>query len=445
MIEADVIVVGGGFAGLVAASEIAKRGRTVAVLEARGRVGGRIWTEMREGQPIELGGVWTGPGQDRLKTLATELGVAFVEHGKHGGDSVYIRGEERIVSTPDSGRRDYRKIFGQGLVDAVARLDQMAMTIPPEAPWTAPRAAEWDGQTTRTWMQANMPADYAEAVGHVIEGYLIPQSEMSFFHALVYARMNGGFAGLMGFDGKPHDNEVFVGGTQQIADRMAARLKGAVHLNAPVRRIAVDGTGVTVTGDGASARGTFCVVALPPVLAGRLVYAPAMPPLRDYLTARFPIRGRMRMTVVYSRPFWRAKGLSGSATTKMFMAWDSSMDGPLGALVVQLDTALSRTLYLQEKAVRQKAVLAELARCFGPEAETPEFIREVYWAAEEYSRGCVSACLPGVWSSYGSALREPVGRIHFAGAECATTFLSNMEGAVQSGQDVATAVLARLN
>ncbi|MFN0042068.1 MAG: flavin monoamine oxidase family protein [Alphaproteobacteria bacterium] len=440
----DVVVVGAGISGLVAAHEIARAGRTVAVLEARNRVGGRVWTEMRGDQPLELGGIWTGPGQDRLKALAAELGIAFVEHGAHGGNSVYLRGEERLVTRPDSGRRDYRSIFGDGLAQAVKRLDDMAATIPPEAPWDAPDAEEWDGQTMRTWMTANMQADYAEAIGHVIEAYLIPQNEMSFLHALVYARTNGGFAGLMGFDGKPHDNEVFVGGTQQIAERLAARLGDAVTLNTPARRVESDSTGVSVTGEGGGARGAFAIIALPPVLAGRLVHAPALPPLRDYLTARFPIRGRLRMTIVYPAPFWRAAGLSGAATSAMFSVWDGSMDGPLGMLIVQLGTALSRTLWDEPIAARQAKVLAELARCFGPEASKPREIREVYWAAEEYSRGCVSACLPGAWTAYGRALRTPVNRVHFAGAECATQFMSNMDGAVQSGQDTARAVLARL-
>ena len=441
----DVVVIGAGLSGLVAAHEIARAGRTVAVLEARGRVGGRVWTEMRGDQALELGGVWTGPGQDKLKALTAELGIAFVEHGAHGGDSVYLRGEERIVSTPDSGRRDYRAIFGDGLVRAVRRLDDMAATIAPEAPWEAPDAEEWDGQTTRTWMAANMQEDYAEAIGHVIESYLIPQNEMSFLHALVYARTNGGFAGLMGFDGKPHDNEVFVGGTQQIAERLAARLGDAVTLNAPARRIESDGTGVDVTGEGGGARGAFAIIALPPVLAGRLVHAPALPPLRDYLTARFPIRGRLRMAIVYPAPFWRAAGLSGAVTGAMFSIWDGGMDGPLGMLIVQLGTAISRDLWDDPIAARQARVLAEIARCFGPEALKPREIREVYWAAEEYSRGCASACLPGAWTTYGRALRAPVGRVHFAGTECATLFISNMDGAVQSGQDTARAVLARLD
>ena len=445
MRNADVVVIGAGLSGLVAAHDIARAGRTVAVLEARNRVGGRVWTEMRGHQPLELGGAWTGPGQDRLKALAADLGIAFVEHGAHGGDSVYLRGEERLVTRPDGGRRDYRGIFGDGLVQAVKHLDDMAATVPPEAPWDAAGAGEWDGQTTRTWMAANMQADYAEAIGHVIEAYLIPQNEMSFLHALVYARTNGGFASLMGFDGKPHDNEVFVGGTQQIAERLAARLGDAVTLNAPARRIESDGTGVSVTGEGGGARGTLAIIALPPVLAGRLVHAPALPPPRDYLTARFPIRGRMRMTAVYPAPFWRARGLSGAATSAMFSVWDASMDGPLGMLIVQLGTALSRTLWDESMAARQAKVLAELARCFGPEALKPREIREVYWAAEEYSRGCVSACLPGAWTAYGRALRAPVGRAHFAGAECATQFMSNMDGAVQSGQDTARAVLARLD
>ena len=74
----------------------------------------------------------------------------------------------------------------------------------------------------------------------------------------------------------------------------------------------------------------------------------------------------------------------------------------------------------------------------------PSVTPEVDWPSEEFSRGCVSYCGPGVWTGYGRALREPIGRIHWAASELASVFPGQIEGAVRSGHQAARAVLMRL-
>ena len=90
------------------------------------------------------------------------------------------------------------------------------------------------------------------------------------------------------------------------------------------------------------------------------------------------------------------------------------------------------------------AVLGSLARFFGPRAASPVDFIEVDWAAEEWTRGCYAAIFtPGTWTQYGPALREPVGRLHWAGTETATEWCGYMDGAAQSGERVAAEILAR--
>ncbi len=181
---------------------------------------------------------------------------------------------------------------------------------------------------------------------------------------------------------------------------------------------------------------------MPPTLAGRLTYDPPMPPLRDHLTQRMPIRGKIRVAVVYDEPFWRRDGLSGSAMTLMITAWAAHSTNDRGILSGLISISASRELSTRPADQRRQVIIDELVRAYG--AADPIGYEELYWEAEEFSRGCNSTMPPGVWTAYGPALRPPIGVIHWAGAELATEFPGQIEGALRSGEETARAVLATL-
>jgi monoamine oxidase len=437
----DTVVVGAGIGGLAAARRLKRAGWSVVVLEAKNRVGGRMLSVPIAGRSVEIGGRWTGPGQDRIKSLAAEYGIDTYEP-KVPGASVVNFGGERKVSIPKTGRWALADIAPEGeMLAAIARVDAMANTLAPDAPWLAAGAREWDRLTASAWLAANLPGPIASFIGRVLEGFLPEAHEASLLHALFYLRSNGGLGGLLGLHGKPHDNDLFVGGAAKITDALAAELGDAVVLSNPVHRISQSPNEALVEASGGSYRASHVICALPPVLAGRIDFSPAMPPARDYFTQRFPIRGKFSACLAYSEPFWRREGLSGKAICAEFTSWDPGGDGP-GTLALLVGIETSRRLWNEDASERRRIIVDAVAQCFGAAARDPIGYAEVNWAAEPYIRGCNSYAPPGTWSAHGPAWRAPVGRIHWVGAEYAPMFLGQMEGALRSAEDTVSKMLS---
>jgi monoamine oxidase len=220
-------------------------------------------------------------------------------------------------------------------------------------------------------------------------------------------------------------------------------------LNAPVRRIVQSSSGVTVVTDGFSATARRVIVAIPPTLAGRIDYDPPMPALRDQLIQHMPQGTLMKFEAIYDTPFWRAQGLSGQAVSEIGpikVTFDTSpADGSFGILMGFIGGHEARVWENRSADERRAAALQNLANYFGNAALNPREIVEFNWSAEVWNRGCPVAVLgPGTLIDFGSALRTPVGRIHWAGTETSTFWNGYMDGAVRSGERAAREVLAAL-
>jgi monoamine oxidase len=447
--DADLVVIGAGLAGLSAARAAAAAGVSVVVVEARDRVGGRVLNEeIGDGEVVEVGGQWIGPTQDRLAAVADELGVGtFPTYGE--GENVIEYG----------GRlRRYRgtipRINPVVLLDverAQRRLNRLARAVPLEAPWEAPNAAALDGQTAATWMRRNLvtkPGRMLLELG--IESVWAAQPEdLSLLHVLFYIHSAGSLEMLFDTEGGAQQDR-FVGGSQRIPILMARQLgRENVMLEAPVRTIRRGDHGVTVEADGATVRARRAVVAVAPTLAGRIAYDPPLPGFRDQLTQRMPLGTVAKCMAIYDEPFWRDEGLSGQGTSDVGpvkLTFDNSPPrGSPGVLLGFLEGRRARELGRLEASERRAAVIDCFARLFGPRAARPDGYVERLWAEEEWTRGCYGCHMPtGAWTAYGPALREPIGPLHWAGAECATVWAGYMDGAVRSGEAAASAVLKRL-
>jgi monoamine oxidase len=447
--DADLVVIGAGLAGLSAARTAAAAGASVVVVEARDRVGGRVLNEdIGGGNVVEVGAQWIGPTQDRLAALAARLGVeTFPTYGE--GENVIEYG----------GRlRRYRgtipRINPVVLLDverAQRRLNRMARRVPLDAPWEAPHAADLDGQTAATWMRRNLVTRAGRMLLELgIEAVWAAQPEdMSLLHVLFYIHSAGSLEMLFDTEGGAQQDR-FVGGSQRIPILMAQELgRENVLLGSPVRMIRRGEHGVTVEADGATVRARRAVVAVAPTLAGRIAYDPPLPGFRDQLTQRMPLGTVAKCMAIYDEPFWRSENLSGQGTSDagpVKLTFDNTPPGGTpGVLLGFLEGRQARELGRLHASERRAAVLDCFARLFGPRAGRPDAYVERLWAEEEWSRGCYGCHMPtGAWTAYGPALREPIGPLHWAGAEYATVWNGYMDGAVRSGEAAASAVLERL-
>src|SRR5690606_3970696 len=159
-----------------------------------------------------------------------------------------------------------------------------------------------------------------------------------------------------------------------------------------------------------------------PSLADRIEME--VPPLRDQLAQRMPMGSVIKCILVYARPFWRERGLSGEALCDAgpvrLVFDDCSHDGSQAALVAFLLGSTARAWSGRDPEERKAAVIAALARLFGTEAAQPIAYADQDWIAEPYSGGCyVGLMPPGVMTTCARALREPCGRLHWAGTETA--------------------------
>jgi monoamine oxidase len=451
----DVAIVGAGLAGLTTAGRLARAGKEVCVIEARDRVGGRVLNRrVARGVIAEVGGQFVGPTQDRLLALAKSVGVGtFPTHNE--GENVLLLGGRRSLYAANPGLSPDPQ-FQEAILRAITRLDPMAAEVPVEAPWKAPRAEEWDSLTLEAWKQQNLSSEGAKKLFDVACEAIwgAEPREISLLYALAYIAAagndteEGSFVRLISTPGGAQQSR-FVGGSQRIARRAARPLGEQVVLSSPVRSIVQGGGRALVTSDRLVVEADQVIVALPPVLAARIEYTPALPRAKRMLLKRIVPGELIKWQAVYQEPFWREQGLSGQAVSDVGPAYttfdNTPPSGAPGILLGFVGGAQARPFAKLSRGARRSAVLANFVELFGDTAADPRASFELNWAGEAWTRGCpVGHMGRNVLTRFGPALRRRTGRIHWAGAETATYWNGYMDGAVRSGERAAAEALRAL-
>ena len=442
--EADVVVVGAGFAGMIAARNLRRAGKTVVVLEARDRVGGRIKAGTIAGKTVDVGGMWVGPTQTRLLSLIKEYGLSIYPQFESGNSITELGGKRTEAREEDVGLDPQTE---RELELLVQELDRLSSELPLDSPWSLPRAAEFDSITVEEWIDAHTKNEAVRGFFRAVNRTYISADakQMSFLFFLFYIRTCDKFETMYGIKDAAQAFRIS-SGMHGVAASVAKELGGSIVLKAPVKAISQDDSGASVFSDAGEWSCDFVVVAVPLPLSVRIAYDPPLPAHRDILAQRMPMGSIIKYWVAYERPFWRDHSWNGivfSDVPPSAGVYDGTLpEGGAGLLVgfIDADGALKLTGLPQEE--RKKIIVSRLVDWLGAEAGHPIDYEDNDWPSEQYSRGCFEAwTFPGVLTTVGKSIREPVGRIHWAGTETSEKWMGYVDGAIRSGERAATEVL----
>jgi monoamine oxidase len=304
-----------------------------------------------------------------------------------------------------------------------------------------------DATTLHSWLteRVQRPGAHSMLATTVANVFSTEPANVSVLHVLFYLRSGGGWDSLTRTEGGAQQDRL-VDGLQEPAVRLAARLGDSVRLRWPARAITQDEHGVTVAGEVGEVRARRAIVAIPPALAGRLVYDPPLPGLRDQLTQRLPGGAVVKFNLVYPTPWWRDRGESGFAyspdelVTIMFDA--TPADDEPGVITGFMEGARGLEAGRLGASQRRQLVTEHVERALADPPQDRTGYIDWHWSAEEWTRGCYGAHFPpGVWTQFGPTLHEPIGRIHWAGTETAERWMGYVDGAIESGNRAAAEVL----
>ena len=434
----DVVVLGAGLAGLAAARDLAAGGADVVVLEARDRVGGRVEQALVDGgAPVQLGGELVGRGHTAYLGLVEELGLTLTStYTAVEGATTYdlvegvLRSSEGFPFSTGEERADYERVerlFGELLA-----------TVDPEDPWSHPDASRLDALSVASWLRS---VDALPSTLRAVEAGALAlaagSSERTSFLSELRKAAAVGDDGFYSYD--LWESLQVAEGSAAVALSMGAELDGRIRLRAEVAAVAVSRQGCRVTlANGEELRAEAVVCAIPvSVLHGIRIEGISPDRLASLRAQRHAQAAKV--VTVYDRSLWADVGANGLSEGEQLLAstWPQRV-GVLSGLVPP-----ERVAWLVATAPehRERVLLDELARMYGPDAADPRHTFVRLWATDPYTLGYTTQWWPGDVFRVGPLHGTHDPPFYVCGSD--QWVAGYMEGAVRTGRAAAAAALGR--
>ena len=450
----DVVVIGAGLSGLIAARELVKKGKTVALLEAKSAIGGRMVNKKVAGDGvIDLGGQWGGKTHYRFEALSDELNLkrypsyydgkgVFVWNGKPYTTELFADFHRAIgFSNPDD--IDLPEQEKEAALKLWKELFDISKTISAEHPWTSPNAEVLDATPVSQWLAERNASPLAQWMF----GWICRGGGAQVFEPYESSMLHLAWTMAVAPPSETPEDWLLYKGAGEVAKVIAKELGSRVLLDSPVSKIDQDSSGVIVTyGDCKKIKALGAVVAIPPPLRLNIQFNPPLPSRFVQLMQRTPMPSKWKVLAVYPTAFWRDQGFCAAGSGNLDVL-EQTADAcpPRGkpGIIASFVSGNKIGSFSQLSEQEQRAlVLKDLVTFWGPQASKPIELVIVRWTDDPWLQGGYGLTRStGAWTAFGPSWQDDHGKVFWAGTEQSTRWPGYFEGAIEAG----LAAVQRLN
>ncbi|HNP64230.1 MAG TPA: FAD-dependent oxidoreductase [Woeseiaceae bacterium] len=440
--QSDVIVIGAGLSGLYAAMLMEDAGLSVQVLEARDRIGGRLFTlDDISGKP-EAGGNVIAPAYSRVVNVANRLGVELVAApdlvGGRRNMGLYVDGDFIEIrdwpTHPGNPFPDALKSVPPGsVVNATLRNNPLSKP----SDWLMQETHVYDIPLREHLDKLGFSAN-AQALGYHVSSYGDDPDDGSLLH------MYKAHAVMQQMMKLPGGLMAVAGGNQRLPEAMAAALSEPVRLDSPVTLIEQQDAGVSVkVEDGSVFHARFVVAAIPFTALRSVHIKPTLPVTQQQAIDELSYNATLQVHLLVSEPYsgQNPPSVWSDRDIERVMATSKDGSGDVTNAVIWIDGSNARRLSQLPPEDRDRVIMDDFFTMYPDARGKVQLQRVVDWVNDPYAGGAWADWAPGQISEFINVMSKPHKRLHFAGEH---TAVSNpgMEGAMESGERAANEVIA---
>jgi monoamine oxidase len=434
----SVLVAGAGLAGLAAARDLVTLGARVTIVDARDRVGGRVWTirdGFADGQHGEAGGDFIDEEQREIRELAGELGLRLTRILRSGFGYVRPDGAGRPKIAARSAKRSWERLAA--VLEPLTKPYNLA-----EHRWDSPITTDLARRSVAIWLDEVRADAELRATATGLRGFFLADPEELSLIALVdqFSESDAPAPGGM---------YRIEGGNDRLTGALAGPLGDRLRLNTEI--VALSHRGRTVRASVKNGRALaqitcdYAILAVPATLLRRMPITPALPAQQHDAISRLQYGRATKSLLQFSSRFWRATGRPRAFGSPLPFGtiWEANEEQPgrsgiLGLLAGGGASDATQAI-VAKYGVRG---LAGALDWLGAQNSELTAARQVVWEHDPYARGGYAYFDPAFDPSLRAWLARPAGRLFFAGEHTSLKWQGYMNGAVESGRRAAAEVAA---